>query len=638
MAAGKVSLSEVASDGHGIYWLESRPSDGGRVVCVRASRDGDGWKLDDISPPGSNIRSRVHEYGGGAWCLVPGHGPGAFAYVDMGDQRVWFVGGVGMAAVALTDETPAGERWAHGGLCASTDGDFVLSVRERHGAGGERPVRCIVALGARPQTAGTTAVLEGHDFFGAPALDGAGRRLVCAVWDHPDMQWDASAVVVAAVERHSGGDSGTVTLVPTGERWTVAGGPVESVGQPQWQGDGSVRFVSDRRGWWQPYRHSGNDDGLPPVPLSDEAAEFHGPDWPLGLTTMAELGDGRVVARRSRDGIDALVVLPATPGGASTTLAQPCVAISALCRHADGVAFIGATRQEPATVWVTADVGEGGAQAVRPRPAGSLPADDVSVGEPFEVTGHSGRPVYGMFYAPRLAGTEGPPGARPPLVVAVHGGPTSAASAGFDTVTQFFTTRGFAFATVDYAGSTGYGRDYRCSLWGQWGVFDAEDCVDAARSLADSGRVDGARMAIRGGSSGGLTALNALLVPDGFGAAASWYGVTDLADLAASTHDFEARYTDRLVGVLPEAAEVYRQRSPVHRAAELNGAVLLLQGTEDAMVPPSQAEGMRDALVAAGRPCRIHFFEGEGHGFRRADTLQAAYEAELAFYEDVFHL
>jgi dipeptidyl aminopeptidase/acylaminoacyl peptidase len=334
-----------------------------------------------------------------------------------------------------------------------------------------------------------------------------------------------------------------------------------------------------------------------------------------------------------------LVVLPA-----SFVLDQPCVSISAVCRHGSGVAFIGATWQDSVNVWVLPEVGRGAvATAVRPA-AGTGPAmpslgpDDVSIGQSFSLAGRGGRPVYGVFYPPTLHDIGGPEGALPPLVVEVHGGPTASAGAGYDVVIQYFTSRGFAFAAVDYAGSTGYGREYRCSLWGQWGVADAEDCVDAAQHLAASGVVDGGRMAIRGRSSGGLTALNALLSDDGFSAAASWYGVTDLLGLAATTHDFEARYMDRLVGVLPEAADRYTERSPIHRAAELHGAVLLLQGTDDAVVPPSQAEGMRDALVAAGRHCVVRFFAGEGHGFRRADTLVAALEEELAFYQDVLHL
>jgi dipeptidyl aminopeptidase/acylaminoacyl peptidase len=261
-----------------------------------------------------------------------------------------------------------------------------------------------------------------------------------------------------------------------------------------------------------------------------------------------------------------------------------------------------------------------------------LEPQDVSVGEPFSLAGRSGRPVHGLVYAPTLEGTMGPPGVAPPLVVVCHGGPTSSVGAGFDVVTQYFTSRGFAVAAVDYAGSSGYGRSFRCSLWGLWGVADSEDCVDAALHLAARELVDPARMAIRGSSSGGLTALNALAAGECFAAAVTWYGVTDLLALAASTHDFEAHYMDRLVGPLPESRETYEARSPTRRAAEIHGSVLLLQGLDDLVVPPAQTRQLHDALQAEGRHCEVRYFEGEGHGFRRADTLVTALEEELAFY------
>jgi dipeptidyl aminopeptidase/acylaminoacyl peptidase len=246
--------------------------------------------------------------------------------------------------------------------------------------------------------------------------------------------------------------------------------------------------------------------------------------------------------------------------------------------------------------------------------------------------------VHATLYRPVLRATTGPPGASPPLVVWSHGGPTAASPAGLDLTVQFFTTRGFALTCVDYAGSSGYGRAYRDALRGQWGVADAEDCVDTARHLAAAGEVDGSRMAIRGSSAGGMTALNALAAGAGFGVCASWYGVTDLLGLAATTHDFEAHYTDGLIGVLPACRTLYEQRSPTNRASAMHGSVLLLQGTDDAVVPPAQAEQLRDALASAGVPCELRFFEGEGHGFRRADTLTEALETELAFYVKALHL
>jgi dipeptidyl aminopeptidase/acylaminoacyl peptidase len=395
------------------------------------------------------------------------------------------------------------------------------------------------------------------------------------------------------------------------------------------------------------------------VALTTAEAEFHGPDWALGQSTMVDLPDGRIVARMTSGGRDALVVIG--PGGQASrpaprpaphSIPQPCVAISGLCAHGDGIAYIGTPPDGPPGVW-TLTPGEAAeplepatqrepaaADQLRPRPASPLTPHDIAVGQPFTFEGRTGRQVHGLVYRPTLAGTVGPPDALPPLVVLCHPGPTGSVGAGFDIVVQYFSSRGFALAAVDYAGSTGYGRDYRRSLWGQWGVVDTQDCADAARFLAAEGQVDGTRMAVRGASSGGLTALNALADSEGgtFAAAASWYGVSDLCALAASTHDFEARYLDRLVGPLPECRATYEARSPAGRADEINGAVLLLQGLDDRVVPPAQTERLHSALLAGGRRCTVRFFEEEGHGFRRAETLEACLKEELAFYQRELHL
>jgi dipeptidyl aminopeptidase/acylaminoacyl peptidase len=604
-----------------------------------------------------SIRSRVHEYGGGACCLVPQQGAGAFAYVDAGDEGVWLYRGAGDGPVALSGPPPPGERWAHGGLGASADGNWVVAVREVHGDGGG-PRRSIVALGARPENAGESILAEGHDFYGAPRLDTTTQRLAMTVWDHPDMPWDRSAIVVTPLEVSVDESTGTSRLVASGRSWDVEAGEDVSVGQPAWQRDGRLCFVSDRLGWWQPYVHAGVPDGGPAVALTAVEAEFHGPDWALGQSTLAELPDGRIVARMTSEGRDALVVIgPAGVGPASgplpapRLLPQPCVAISGLCAHGDGIAYIGTPPDGPVSVWTltppdpstwgdpaTAPPDPAATVQLRPRPASPLAADDIAIGRPFAFEGRTGRRVHGLVYRPTLAGTSGPPDTLPPLVVLCHPGPTGSVGAGFDIVVQYFTSRGFALAAVDYAGSTGYGRAYRCSLWGQWGVVDAQDCADAARFLASDGQVDGTRMAVRGSSSGGLTALNALADGGTFAAAASWYGVSDLCALAASTHDFEAHYLDRLVGPLPEYRATYEARSPVGRADEIDGAVLLLQGLDDRVVPPAQTERLHDALLARGRPCTVRFFEGEGHGFRRAETLEACLNEEVAFYRRELHL
>jgi dipeptidyl aminopeptidase/acylaminoacyl peptidase len=643
-AGAKVSLADICSDGSALYWLESRPAEGGRMVFVR---EGTGGEPVDLTPAGVNIRSRVYEYGGGACCLVPGRGAAfaAFAYVDLADQRVWLCRGEGKEPVALSAEPVQGEWWAHGGLSASADGAWVVAVREVQTRPDHPPRRCIVALGTRPDNVGESILAQGHDFYGAPRLCPATSRLATVAWDHPDMPWDRSMVEVTSLEVTVDGATGSSRLVASAGPWVAEAGDEVSVGQPHWQRDGSLRFVSDRHGWWQPYTHPGVPDGSAPVALTSAEAEFHGPDWALGQSTMAELPDGSLVARMTTAGRDS-VVLIGDPSLPPRAVPQPCVAIARLIAHAGGVAFLGASPDGPTTVWALAPPAPAvpatpapPARTQRRLPAGSpLAVRDIAGGEPFSFAGRSGRQTHGLFYRPTLGGVAGPSEARPPLLVACHSGPTGSVGAGFDVVVQYFTSRGFALAAVDYAGSTGYGRDYRCSLWGRWGVVDAEDCVDAAGYLATRGDVDADRMAVRGSSSGALTALNALAAGTTFAAATSWYGVTDLLGLAESTHDFEAHYLDRLVGPLPASLETYLARSPVERADEMTGSVLLFQGLGDPVVPPAQAERLRDALLAAGRHCTVHFFDGESHGFRRAETLRACLEEELAFYQRELHL
>ena len=501
--------------------------------------------------------------------------------------------------------------------------------------GAPRPVHRVVALAVDPEAEPAESVLfEGRDFYGGPVANHGGDQVAVVAWDHPDMPWDAGELLVP---------TGRAVLADAGGGAPAGGGRPRRVGGPAGLAArrapalrvGPAGLVAALRGG------PGHGRRGSPGRCIAEEAEFHGPDWVLGQATMAELPSGSLVLRRTAAGYDDLVVLDPASGGVEA-VPQPCVAIDALCAHADGVALIGATPESPSAIWVWRP-GSKAAPVRGPQAGGGTVLGPIGVaeGEPFSLTGRSGRPVYGTLYRPTASATASADGdgdgaaatpAAPPLVVWCHGGPTSSCQSGLNLTVQFFTSRGFAAACVDYAGSSGYGRAYRNALWGLWGVADAEDCLDAARHLAARGDVDGERMAIRGGSAGGLTALNALASGEGFSACVSWYGVTDLMGLVATTHDFEARYTDRLIGPLPGSEALYEERSPVSRAAAMAGSVLLLQGTEDPVVPPQQAERLRDALAAAGRPCQLLFFEGEGHGFRRAETLTACLEAELAFY------
>jgi len=663
VAAGKVSRGCLEADGGIVYWTESRPDEGGRqvVVGIDAAHPGPAGPQ-EVSPAGVSVRSRVHEYGGGAATVADG----VLVFVDQNDQawyRLDLVSGGEPMRLGSAPDPVSPVRHADGR--PTPDGRWLVSVAERHrpvpgagaGAGpgddigddtGDDP-------GAEPGTGGTSHVLvavplDGSgpalvlahpgDFVAAPRPSADGLWLAWVTWDHPDMPWDAGRLQVATLVAGGGG-------IVLGEPVTVAGGPGVSVGQPRWAADGALLFVDDRTGWWLPYRipaasfGGGTPRPADAVALVDDEAEYHGPDWVFGQHTFEELADGTVAAVRRAGGRDALVVLhppPAgrdAPGWSWSEVDQPCVSLSAVVTS-DGrrVAVLGSTPTEAQAVFAVDPSGAVAPARLSAPPSVVVAADRASASVP-RMGSSGGVAVPGQFFPPVNPDVT-PVGGPPPLVVFCHGGPTSSAQTGYDPVIQFLTSRGIAVAAVDYRGSSGYGRAYRDLLRGAWGEGDVDDCVAYAESLAAAGLVDGDRMAIRGTSAGGLTALAALIRARRFAGAVAWYGVTDLLALASDTHDFESRYLDSLVGPLPATAPVYRDRSPVHHADRVAGRVLLLQGSEDPVVPLSQAEQFAAELRAGGSDCRLIVFDGEAHGFRRSDTIEAALTAELDFYRELF--
>jgi dienelactone hydrolase len=634
LAEARVSMSGLQVTGSTCWWTESRPAEGGRQVVLRLERTPTTTGAVVVSPDDVSVRTRVHEYGGAAmWATEAG-----LVYSSLDDGGLWLVpsgAAPGTAPCRLTPEPAPGEVHRYGDIRAVDGAAMVVAVRERHH--GDACDDEIVAVrlagsGGAPGVPGApapdavTVLAAGRDFVAAPRPSPDGGRLAWLCWDHPNMPWDGCELWVATLDAPD--RSRPPSLVDAA---MVDGGPAVSVGQPLWAVDGALWFASDRAGWWQPWRWR---SGAAPERMCELDAEFHGPDWVLGQQTMDILPDGRLLCRFRRDGRDHVGVLE--PEDATVTeLAQPCVTVSAVRALPDGAAvLVGAT---PETTVALHLVGDDGAHEVlyRPTPTPALDPAWIAHAEPmaFETTG--GVVAHALFYPPAADGIEGPVGELPPLVVLVHGGPTAACEPGLDLAVQLWTTRGVAVAAVDYRGSSGYGRAYRSLLDGAWGVADAEDCVAAARALAARGLVDGRRMAIRGSSAGGLTALRALAPGGPFAAALVSYGVTDLAALAADTHKFESRYLDRLVGPWPEAAAVYAARSPAEHPDDVDGAVLLLQGADDPIVPPDQASRLAEVLRARGLRCDHVVFDGEGHGWRRADTLARAAALEVAFLGEV---
>ena len=588
-----VRLGQVFSDGPDVYWVEARPTEGGRQVLLRNGVE--------AVPADFSVRTLVHEYGGRA---AAARGGVVWA-VNLADQRLWRIAPDG-AARPVTPEphSPRAVRYAD----PAVSGDWVYCVRETHPAGGGEAVNEVVRVHVEGRA--VEVVATGADFYAAPRPSPDGTRLAWLSWDHPDMPWDATTLWV-------GGPDG-------GGAQVVAGGASarESVSQPRWSPAGELHFLSDRTGWWNLYAEDG------PEPLVRMEAEFGGPDWGFGQSTYAFLDDGTLVAAWQAPGRMRLGVVA---DGAVAEVGQPFTSLASLAPVPGGVVAVAGS---PTTASCVARIGvPDGAVAVLARSqAVDLDPSVVSVPRPITFPTTEGDVAHALYYPPRNGDWRGPEGERPPLVVMSHGGPTAQASPVLSLGVQWWTSRGVAVVDVDYRGSSGYGRAYRQRLDGQWGVFDVDDCVAAAAWLAEQGEVDGTRTAIRGESASGLTTLCALTFRDAFAVGASHYGIGDIEVLVRETHKFESRYVDRLIGPYPEAVEVYRDRSPIHHAGRISAPVILFQGLEDKVVPPSQAALFADELRGRGVPFSLLEFEGEQHGWRRAETVKRVAEAELWFF------
>ena len=605
IVAETIRLASITLDSGRIGWLEGRPAEGGRNVLVRTDEAG---RAVDVTPTPFNVRSRVHEYGGGAYAVSGDH----VWFSNFEDGRVYVQAGTATPA-PLTAEGPA--RFAD--LTVDRGRQRLLAVRETHDDSAP-PVNDLVAISVDDGSVRTIA--SGHDFFAAPAPSPDGRRLAWLAWDQPDMPWDAASLWLADLDGK--GNPGTPIR--------IAGGSGSSAFQPAWSPDGALWCVVDPQGWWNLHRL--RDGELRCMHRAE--SEFGKPLWQLGMTTYGFDAGGGVVCTWRSDGAWRLGRLD--PDGAMTPIPLPWTSVDSLVVDGSTAAFIGGAPDRSAEV-VSLDL-ESGESRVH-RTSSALAIDEDILSRPVALswpTGGGDEVAHGYYYPPRNASYRAPAGETPPLVVMSHGGPTGCTSDTLSPATQFWTSRGFAVLDIDYRGSTGYGRAYRERLYGEWGVVDVEDCVAGALHLAETGRADRERLAIRGGSAGGYTTLAALTFHDAFRAGASYYGICDLEVLAADTHKFEARYLDRLVGEWPADRDVYRARSPLHHASRLGCPIIFFQGLDDRVVPPNQAELMVDALDRQGLPVACLMFEGEGHGFRQADTIRRCLEAELLFYARVF--
>ena len=616
LVSGAVGISELCVDGHDVWWAESRPDEGGRTAVMRLAGGLAGGAVTEITPADAYVRSLVHEYGGGAWWVERG----VLFYVDVSDQRLRRLE-PGGEPVLLTPapEIARGLRYADGRV--TPDGLWFVCVRECH-RNDREPANELVAVAT--DGSGRVEVLwDRADFVMSPRVSPDGSKVAWVSWDHPNMPWDATTLRVHELVDGS-----------LGPELVVVGNGAEAWCEPGWSADGRLLACTDRNDWWNLHEIALETGQLTPVVAGP--FEIATPPWVFGMQRWAVSGPHTVAAVGLATG-DELVI-------DGRTVSTPDATISSLQAIEDGVVFVGAGYGHEAEI-VRLSLHDGSAHRSVVHSGRDLPVPAELLIEPESITfptdpsagpGAATSPVaHGLYYPPTNPNHVGPAGERPPLLVLAHGGPTAQARRQIQLAILYWTSRGIAVVDVDYRGSTGYGRPFRRALDGEWGVADVADCVAAGRYLAERGDVDADRLIIRGGSAGGFTVLSALAFHDVFAVGASRYGVADLQALATDTHKFESRYLDTMVGPWPEAKAVYEARSPINHVHRFSAPMIVLQGDEDPVVPPNQSEMIVAALVARGIPVAYLLFEGEQHGFRKAENVVCALEAELAFFGEI---
>lgn len=607
IASASIRIGDIQVDGEDIYWIESRPEQGGRNTIIRRTPDG---RQAEIIPEPCNARSRVHEYGGGAMLADRG----AVYFSNDEDRQIYRVV-PGKTPEKLGNE----ENMRYADFIPDHLRNRLILAREDHFQAGKEPQNTLAAL-ALDGRGKTTALVSGNDFYASPCLSPDGSQLAWLTWNHPNMPWDGSELWLADVRKDGALEN----------KRRIAGGAAESIFQPQWSPDGTLYFVSDRNIWWNLYRLK-TGKIQPVLPME---AEFGMPQWVFGMSTYGFASAKRIICAYSKEGVWQLASID-IPSKKLETFALPFTYIDGIRVTAEKAVFNAASPTEVPSL-VEFDLRRKDFQVLRKSNDMKIDAGYISVPQSIQYPTADGSTVQAFFYQPRNKDYHAPESERPLLIVMIHGGPTAAADNGLKLKIQYWTSRGFAVLNVNYRGSTGFGRAYRQLLDNRWGAADVEDCIYGARYLVEKNLVDENRLLITGGSAGGYTALAALTFHDVFKAGASYYGISDLEVLARDTHKFESRYLERIVAPYPEKREIYLERSPIYFTDQLSRPVIFFQGLEDKVVPPNQAVKMVEALRKKKIPVAYVTFEGEGHGFRRGENIKRALDAEFYFYSQIF--
>jgi len=611
IVSGTIRLEQIVIDGPDIYWIENRPKEGGRYVIVRHSPD---TQSTDITPPLFNARTRVHEYGGGSFTVAKG----ITYFSNFDDQRLY-------RQIPGSDPHPLTPEPDHrfADIIIDNTRNNLICVREDHTHTKQEPTNTLVSIDLDLDNE-CRVLVSGHDFYSSPRLSPNGSHLAWLTWNHPNMPWDGTQLWIGEIEK-----DGSIGRIDK-----IAGGIDESIFQPEWSPDGTLYFVSDKSGWWNLYCR--NNENIKPVCQME--AEFGLPQWVFGQSTYSFASKNRIICTYTKKGTWYLASID-TVSGKLDMINTPYTSIGYLKSAPGYIIFIGGSPTgAPSVVRLDLDTHKMHEMRCSSEIVVGVDIDInyLSKPKPIEYPTEHGLTANAFFYPPRNPEFAAAPDEKPPLLVISHGGPTASTSDTFNLMIQYWTTRGIAVLDVNYGGSTGYGRQYRQRLDGQWGIVDVDDCVNGVRFLIKQGKVDSKRLAIKGGSAGGYTTLCALTFRNIFKAGASYYGVSDLEAMVKDTHKFESRYLDRLIGPFYEGNKLYSERSPIDHIERLSCPVIFFQGLEDKIVPPNQTEMMVDGMRVKGLPVEYILFEGEQHGFRRAQNIKRALDCELDFYSKVF--
>ncbi len=609
VAGSALRFGRVQAVGRAVYWSEGRPSEKGRAPVMRwTAEDG----VTELLPPPYSARSRVHEYGGGEF-LVAG---GALYFVNDADQDVYAADLADGAKPSIRRVTSIAEtRFAD--FTHDARRNRLIAVGETHGAA-PLPQNALWHIPVGEAAEGARVALRGRDFYASPRLSPGGDRLAFLAWDLPAMPWDAAQLFVAGIA-----EDGSLA-----EPILVAGGNGSACFQPEWGDDGALYFVWDVDGHGNLYRSK--EPGRPER-VTRLDGDLSMPLWNFHAASYAVLPGGKVYLSFVNRGETKSAILDFGTG-----ILEPrknrLTTTTTLSAGAAAVALAGMTDEEALCVFRDEGSATSAPQIVRR--GGTLDIDRALVSHPARIAipSRNGE-VYGLLYPPANPKAQGPAGKKPPLIISLHGGPTSAAARGLKPRTLFFTSRGFSWLDLDYTGSIGYGRAYRDRLNGNWGVADVEDAISAARFAASEGLADDHAIFVTGGSAGGYTVLAAIASASVFRGAASYYGICDLAALQRTTHKFEQGYLSTLLGgSLDEHEALYRERSAIHHIDAMKTPLILFQGADDQVVPKDQSIMIANAVRSKGVTVEYHEFAGEGHGFRNAESICTCLDRELEFY------